>query len=108
MINNCSKIAKMTTTEKLTSAQRTAKRVADLEAKLKQVRALAQKQNNAIRHREQAAARKIENRKKVLIGAFVLDKHPSVAASAEFGSWLTRDDERALFGLPPLTAKEAA
>ena len=101
MINNCSKIAKMTTTEKLTSAQRTAKRVADLEAKLKQARALAQKQNNALRHRAQAAARKIETRKKVLLGAYVLEKCSDFASSAEFASWLTRDDERALFGLPP-------
>jgi hypothetical protein len=98
----------MTTTEKLTTAQRTAKRLAELEAKVKQTRALVQKQNNALRHREQAAARKIQTRKKILMGAHLLEKHPTYAQSAEFTSWLTRDDERALFGLPPLTAKDAA
>lgn len=100
----------MTTTEtntvaaasaKLTPAQKAAQRVADLEIKLKQARALAQKQSNKLRHREQAASRKIETRKKVLLGAHMLEKHPTYVQSAEFESWLTRDDERALFGLPP-------
>lgn len=93
----------MTTTEtntyqKLTAAQKAAKRVADLQEKLKQAKARVQKRNNRLRHTEQVASRKIETRKKVLIGAYVLEKHPSVAASAEFASWLTRDDERELFG----------
>jgi hypothetical protein len=96
----------MTTTDKLTSAQRTAKRVADLEAKLKQARALAQKQNNALRHREQAAARKIETRKRVLVGAYVLDKMPELARSGDFQKWLVRDDERALFGFQPLPSEK--
>ena len=91
----------MTTTEKLTTAQRTAKRVADLEAKLKQARALAPKQNNALRHREQAAARKIQTRKDALTGVFVRNKMPELLRSAEFARFFTRDDERALFGLPP-------
>lgn len=103
----------MTTTEtntntKLTAAEKDAKRVADLQDKLKQAKARVQKRNSTLRHSEQAAARKIETRKNVLIGVFVVHKMPELVRSAEFASWLTRDDERALFGLPPLTAKEAA
>lgn len=86
------------TSAKLTPAQKAAKRVADLEIKLKQARAFAQKQSNKMRHTEQAVARKIETRKKVLIGAYVLEKHPEFSKSAEFSTWLTRDDERAIFG----------
>lgn len=96
----------MTTTEtitntKLTAAEKDAKRVADLQDKLKQAKARVQKRNSTLRHSEQAAARKIETRKKILMGAHLFEKHPTYAQSAEFTSWLTRDDDRALFGLPP-------
>jgi hypothetical protein len=54
------------------------------------------------------AQRREEDRRKVLLGAFVLEhlKRGNVAASAfnlegkTFADWLTRDDERALFGIP--------
>lgn len=100
----------MTTTEtntyqKLTAAQKAAKRVADLQDKLKQARKLAKDKSIAEKTSARKAARTIENRKKVLLGAHMLEKHPTYVQSAEFASWLTRDDERALFGLPALSAK---
>lgn len=100
----------MTTTEtitnaKLTAAEKDAKRVADLQEKLKQAKARVQKRNSTRRHSEQAAARKIETRKNALIGVFVVHKMPELVRSAEFERFFTRDDERALFGLPALSAK---
>jgi hypothetical protein len=96
----------MTTTEtitnvKLTAAEKDAKRIEDMKIKLKQARARVQKRNSKLRHSEQAAARKIDTRKKILMGSHMFEKHPTYAQSAEFTSWLTRDDDRALFGLPP-------
>jgi hypothetical protein len=103
----------MTTTEtitnvKLTAAEKDAKRIEDMKIKLKQARARVQKRNSKLRHSEQAAARKIDTRKRVLVGAYVLDKMPELARSGDFQKWLVRDDERALFGFQPLPAKEAA
>lgn len=83
----------------LTPAQ---KRVQDLEIKLKQAKALAQKQANRVKTREHGIQRQIETRRKVLIGAYVLAKKPEITDSPDFASWLTRDDERALFGLAPV------
>lgn len=85
----------------LTAAQ---KRVADLEAKLKQARALAQKQANKARAAEQGEKRKIETRQRVLVGAFMLDgaTDPAKLQNAKgqtLDQWLIRADERALFGL---------
>mgnify|MGYP003402245943 CR=1 FL=1 len=100
----------MTTTEtntntKLTAAEKDAKRVADLQDKLKQAKARVQKRNSTLRHSEQAAARKIETRKNVLIGVYVSHEMPELLRSAGFERFFTRDDERALFGLPALSAK---
>jgi alpha-tubulin suppressor-like RCC1 family protein len=50
---------------------------------------------------------KVVNRQKILLGAYVLEKQPQIAKSAEFKVWLTRDGDRAVFGLEPL-AKETA
>lgn len=93
------------TTTKLTAAEKDAKRVADLQEKLKQAKARVQKRNSTLRHSEQVAARKIETRKNVLIGLFVVHKMPELLRSAEFAKFFTRDDERALFGLPPTNEK---
>lgn len=77
-----------------------------MQEKLKQARTLAQKQSNKLRHREQAVARKIETRKNVLIGLFVVHKMPELLRSAEFAKFFKRDDERALFGFPPLPSQK--
>jgi hypothetical protein len=94
-------------TQALTPAQ---KRVVDLEFKLKQARNAVQKAAARQRAREVGVKRKIENRQKLLVGAFVLDQmHKSGLGvslltydGATFNEWLKRDDERELFGLEPL------
>lgn len=85
------------TTKTLTAAQ---KRVAALEEKLKQAKAKASQAANKIKAKEQAVNRRLDTRRKILIGAFVLEKHAQLVSSTEFDAWLTRDDERALFNLP--------
>lgn len=100
---------KQPVTPVLTPAQ---KRVQQLEIKLKQAKALAQKQANAIKHKEQAANRQIETRKRVLLGAFMLSGGDPLqlvnGAGQSLAEWLTRDDERALFGLDPVNKKAEA
>lgn len=61
--------------------------------------------------RENQKNRTVNARKKYLIGAFVLDKLPSMRdvenpkfSWGEFDRWLTRDADRALFELPPKQA----
>lgn len=58
---------------------------------------------------QEKSLKKIDDRRKVLVGAFVLDQLQSIESAAAFkvGSksldeWLTRPTERALFGLAPL------
>ncbi len=93
-------------TEKITSAQRSAKRIAVLEAKLKQARERLQKRKTADRRREQAAARKIEMRKYLLLGTYVREKMPEYLCSEEFKNSLKTDADRALFGLGPVNASQ--
>ena len=82
------------------------KRVVDLESKLKQARALAQKQANQARSKEQAIERQRETRRKVLVGSFMLaDGDPLQlinSSGKHLEEWLTRDDDRWLFGLDPI------
>lgn len=85
----------------------TAETVKILEEKLKQAKAKLQKEEAQKRAAESKAQRTAENRRKVLIGAMMLDgiKKGQIGESAFLGSmdkYLTRDDERALFGFPPL------
>lgn len=88
-------------------------RIADLEKRLKQAKALKQQQVA----REKAAKRKRQRsddtRRKILVGAVIL-------AKVERGEWpqerlcelldkaLTRADDRALFGLPTLAEEGPA
>lgn len=89
-----------TTTKPLTTAQ---KKVQDLEAKLKKARAAAQLQENKIKARQISEARKVETRKKVLVGSWILAGGDplqfSNAAGVSLDTWLTRADEREIFGL---------
>ena len=79
-----------------------------LEAKLKQAKARRSKQLAAERAKVAKAARAEDTRRKVLLGAFVLNQlsnDPARAAGFELGGkrfmdWLIRADEKALFGLP--------
>ena len=61
--------------------------------------------------RVRAKERKEETRRKILVGAYILDK---ATRDEQYHGWLqksldgflTRPDDRALFGLPPLPSTE--
>ena len=86
-------------------------RIADLEKRLKQAKALKQQQVAREKAAERKRQRSDDTRRKILVGAVIL-------AKVERGEWpqerlcelldkaLTRADDRALFGLSPLQ-KEA-
>lgn len=76
-------------------------RRAQLDARIQQRRA-----------RLEQTERKLDTRRKVLLGAFALEslRRANIApkdlrvAGASFAEWLVRDADRALFGLEPLAA----
>ena len=84
-------------------------RIADLERRLKQAKALKQQQVARERAAEKKRQRSEDTRRKILVGAVIL-------AKVEHGEWpkerlrelmdkaLTRADDRALFGLLPVPA----
>lgn len=89
-------------------------RIAQQELRLKQLKALKQKQ--AARERAQDAKRRRQDdtRRKILAGALMLElceKNETTKSSflEKLDSYLTRDDDRALFGLLSrnVTAKPA-
>ena len=83
-------------------------RIADLEKRLKQAKALKQQQVARSRAAEKKRQRSEDTRRKILVGAVIL-------AKVEHGEWpkerlrelmdkaLTRADDRTLFGLPTLS-----
>lgn len=83
-------------------------RIRETEDRLKQLKAKRQQIEARKRATEAKAKRASDTRKKILVGAVVL-------AEVERGEWnesefmakmdkaLSRDDDRALFGLPPKT-----
>ena len=83
-----------------------------LETKLKQEKAKKQKMAAIQRAAETKALRANDTRKKILLGAFMLErmgKNQDYAAKAVAGldGFLKRDDDRALFGLAPLPKPES-
>ena len=86
----------------LTPAQKARKRADALAVEAQQARAKAQRLEAAERAREAGVRRAEDTRRKVLLGAYVLQARPDIAHSPEFGDWLTRDDDRRVFGLQPL------
>lgn len=88
----------------VTSIEKAQQRVKDLEEKLKTAKALKQKAEARIKAVETKQKTKEENRRKILIGAMMLDqmhKNDATKASvmAKLDGFLTRSDERALFNL---------
>lgn len=83
------------------------KKIEDLEKKLKQAKALAAKQKAAEAAKSAKEAKAADTRRKVLVGAFILDQqskngttaHVLTYDSVRFVDWLTRPEERALFGI---------
>lgn len=88
----------------------TAKQIEEMEAKLKlakeQLKAKEAKIAARKRTAESKLARKLETRKRVLLGAMTLDMMKRSPATVEnimrrLDAFLTRDDERAVFGMGP-------
>ena len=78
-----------------------------LEEKLKQAKAFKQKIEARKKAVEAKALRSQDTRRKVLAGAMVLEMMGNDEATRQrfterLGKFLTRDDDRALFGLAPL------
>lgn len=74
--------------------------------KLQEQRDKLNKQILTLANRENAERRKRENRKKLLIGAMIMQKVKAgewteASLLAAMDGFLTRDNERALFDLPP-------
>lgn len=81
-----------------------------LETKLKQEKAKKQKLEAMKRASETKAQRSTDTRKKILLGAFLMErmeKNPDYAAKVMPGlsDYLKRDDDRALFSLAPILTK---
>ena len=76
-------------------------RVESLEKRHAQIEAQLQ----AIEARDKTTQRKNETRRKILVGSFYLDKAKENGSidqlKNELDSYLTRKDDRALFGLAP-------
>lgn len=88
----------------------TAEQIKEMEAKLKLAKEQLKAKDAMIAARKRAAegkvARKLETRKRVLLGAMTLAMMKSEPESGEkimkrMDAFLTRDDERAVFGLAP-------
>lgn len=81
-----------------------------LQEKLKQEKAKKQKMEARKKSAETKALRASDTRKKILIGAYVMDQMNSSGQEMELlnihgmplSNWLKRDDDRSLFGLPAL------
>lgn len=88
------------------------KRIETLETKLKQAKALKQKQDAQKRAQASKLERQKDTRRKILVGAAILSKvergeWPKDKLIAMMDATLTRPDDRALFDLPALPEKSA-
>lgn len=97
----------------MSSLLRAQAKVDELAKKLSQAKALEQAIRARNRSKTNKAERAADTRRKVLVGAFVM-AHTGGKVSgmtlhgARFTDYLTRDSDRALFGLSPLAADGAA
>ena len=77
-----------------------------LEAQLADLKKKAREEANRIASQEKAVARKLETRKKIILGALILDqlKDENVKANyiKKLDRYLKRNSERRLFGLPDI------
>jgi hypothetical protein len=82
-----------------------------LEDKLKQEKAKKQKIEARKRTLESKAQRATDTRKKILVGAFMLDKmekneETKIKVLGQLDQYLTRTDDRALFNLPAIQTQQ--
>jgi large subunit ribosomal protein L7/L12 len=92
----------------ISTIEKAQQRVKDLEEKLKQAKALKQKAEARIKATESKKKRAEETRRKILVGAMMLDhmtKNETTKTSvmSKLDVFLTRADDRALFDLPAST-----
>lgn len=85
-------------------------KIADQQKKLAQLKAQKSKMEMAKRAQLVKAARTEETRRKILLGAYLTERMQHDSALEEsikngLGSWLTREDDRRVFGLGPLSVK---
>ena len=88
-------------------------RIGALEERLKHLKAKQQQIDARRRALESRQARKAELRRKILAGAIVLARvERDAQANAQFRRWLdeslVREDDRALFNLPPVSVEPAS
>lgn len=84
-----------------------------LQTKLKQAKALKAKQEAQKRAKASKEERAKDTRRKILAGSMLLsawDKNPDAKAQgiARLNQFLTREDDRALFDLPPIQPQGGA
>ena len=84
-------------------------RISAMEQRLKQLKARQQRAEARKRTLDSQKKRRIDNRRKILVGAIILAQVERGEMSERelrelLDRWLERDDDRALFELPPKTA----
>lgn len=83
-------------------------KILDLEKKLIELKARQKTEEARRKAANSKRERARETRKKILVGAFVLDQLGSTGAvqlilqGRSFSGWLSRNDDRSLFDLPPI------
>lgn len=97
-----------TETDKLAEIE---SQIASTKQKLSQLKALQKKNMELRKMEEQEAARKADTRRKILLGAFLLermlrDARLETETLSQLENYLTRDDERALFGFAALRPEQ--
>lgn len=90
------------------------RKIDNLSQKLAQLRAQKQQADALQRARTAAAGRKADTRRKILLGAFLIDQLGVDGAKQlkvqhmRLADWLSKPDDRELFGLPPSTSGPAS
>lgn len=84
--------------------------MATREERLRERKEQIEKQLKQIENRKKNAERKIDTRRKLLVGAFIMSQrqaeYEKLVASTEFQEYLTRNIDRAAFGFAPLPNKQ--
>jgi hypothetical protein len=102
----------MATTQKAGTMATIDATIKAIEEKLKQAKAKKQKMDAAKRAAETKVVRANDTRKKILLGAFMLNNYSDILnlriGEKRFDDSLIRPDDRAIFGLDPLPKTDVA